>query len=111
MNHAHYDVIIIGGGPAGMAVATGVSAAGSKKITKDVLPCRLKRAGIKRRFGDIRELYGSLLTRTHSESEINFLHGRVSTGVFMRNYFNPAWISDLQERTLKAASEILAKIN
>ena len=32
MNHAHYDVIIIGGGPAGMAVATGVSAAGSKKI-------------------------------------------------------------------------------
>jgi hypothetical protein len=28
----------------------------------------------------------------------------------MRNYFNPAWISDLQQRALKAVDEILAKI-
>ncbi len=32
MNHDHYDVIIVGGGPAGLAVAVGASAAGLKKI-------------------------------------------------------------------------------
>ena len=42
--------------------------------------------------------------------EIDFLQGRVSSSVFMRNYFNPAWITDLRERTLKAAEEILAKL-
>jgi len=43
--------------------------------------------------------------------EIDFLHGRVSASVFMRNYFNPAWITDLAQRTLKAIEEILTKIN
>jgi thioredoxin reductase len=32
MNHDHYDVVIIGGGPAGLAVAVGASAAGLKRI-------------------------------------------------------------------------------
>jgi thioredoxin reductase len=32
MNHDHYDVIIIGGGPAGMAVAVGAHSAGLRKI-------------------------------------------------------------------------------
>jgi thioredoxin reductase len=32
MNHDHYDVVIIGGGPAGLAAAVGASAAGLKKI-------------------------------------------------------------------------------
>jgi NADPH-dependent 2,4-dienoyl-CoA reductase/sulfur reductase-like enzyme len=32
MIHDHYDVVIIGGGPAGLAVAVGASAAGLKKI-------------------------------------------------------------------------------
>jgi len=72
---------------------------------------RLGRKHMKRRFGDIRELHGSLLTKTHAQPEIDFLHGRVSTGVFMKNYFNPARISDLQTRTLRAAGEIVAKIS
>jgi hypothetical protein len=40
------------------------------------------------------------------ESEIDFLHGRVSTSVFMRNYFNPALIGDLKERVFKAVAEL-----
>jgi thioredoxin reductase len=32
MNHDHYDVVIIGGGPAGLATAVGASAAGLKRI-------------------------------------------------------------------------------
>jgi len=37
------------------------------------------------------------MTKYLKESEINFLHGRVSASIFMQNYFNPAWISDLKE--------------
>jgi hypothetical protein len=40
----------------------------------------------------------------------NFLHGRVSSSVFMRNYFNPVWISDLKERTFKAVAGIVEGI-
>ena len=84
---------------------------GADHLTTNAILKRLGRRHLKRRFGDIRELHGSLLTRSHSECEINFLHGRVSSGVFMANYFNPAWISDLRARTLTAANEILAKIS
>jgi len=45
------------------------------------------------------------------ESEINFLHGRVSASIFMQNYFNPAWISDLRQRMFKAIEEIKQKLN
>jgi len=85
--------------------------AGSKRLSVDLLPNRIKRKGLTLRFGDIRELHGSVLTKHLSQPEIDFIHGRISTNVFMTNYFNPAWISDLQARTLKAASEILARIN
>jgi len=50
-----------------------------------------------------------MLIKYLRQPEIDFIHGRGSTSVFMRNYFNPAWISDLKERTLKAAEEILEK--
>jgi intergrase/recombinase len=83
----------------------------SKKLTVGILPNRLKRRKMKLRFGDIRELHCSFLTRYLRQPEIDFLHGRVSTNVFMRNYFNPVWISDLQKRALKAAKQILAEIN
>jgi len=36
-------------------------------------------------------------------------HDRVSTSIFMRHYFNLAWIGDLKERALKVAEEILEK--
>ena len=72
---------------------------------------RVKKAGLPVRFSDIREVHGSVLTRYLREAEINFIHGRVGTSVFMENYFNPAWISDLKERMFKAIEEIQNKIS
>ncbi|MDH5459542.1 MAG: hypothetical protein OEY95_06335 [Candidatus Bathyarchaeota archaeon] len=46
-----------------------------------------------------------------SQPEIDFLQGRVSASVFMRNYFNPALIGDLKERVFKAIEEIQHKSN
>jgi len=46
------------------------------------------------------------MTKYLRPSEIDFLHGRVSSIIFMRNYFNPALISDLKERAFKGISEI-----
>ncbi|RLG89689.1 MAG: hypothetical protein DRO36_07395 [Candidatus Hecatellales archaeon] len=83
---------------------------GSKPLSAYVLPNRIKRKGLRQRFSDIREFHASVLTRYLRQPEIDFLHGRVSTSVFMRNYFNPAWIKDLKKRTLQAAEEILKKI-
>jgi hypothetical protein len=57
-------------------------------------------------FGDIREAHATLSTKYLKESEIDFLHGRVSTSVFMRNYFNPALISDLKERVFKTIGQL-----
>ena len=81
------------------------------EITKDTVVMAVKRMGLKQRFSDLRELHGSILTRYLSESEINFLHGRIGTSVFMQNYFNPAWINDLKERVFKGLREILKEIS
>jgi intergrase/recombinase len=61
----------------------------------------------RQRFADVRELHASLMTKWLRESEIDFLHGRVSSSVFMRNYFNPACIGDLEDRALDGAGDIL----
>jgi intergrase/recombinase len=50
---------------------------------------RVRRRCKRLAFGDIREAHATLSTKHLKESEIDFLHGRVSTSVFMRNYFNP----------------------
>jgi intergrase/recombinase len=63
----------------------------------------------RQRFADVRELHGTLMTKWLRESEIDFLHGRVSSSVFMRNYFNPAWIGDLRERASKGAEKIMER--
>ena len=81
-----------------------------KTLTKFAIQSRLKRRTHQVRFGDIREIHGTLLTRYLGVGEIDFLHGRVSTGVFMRNYFNPALIGDLQARALKGILEIEGKV-
>ncbi|MEM2970070.1 MAG: integrase [Candidatus Bathyarchaeia archaeon] len=60
------------------------------------------------RFGDVREAHGTLMTKYLKESEINFLHGRVSSSVFMQHYFNPSLIGDLKERVFKGIAEILS---
>ena len=81
------------------------------KLGKSGIQTAVKRLGLPLRFGDIREVHGTLLSRYLSESEINFLHGRISGSVFMTNYFNIAWITDLKQRVLKAIAEIEAKIS
>jgi len=78
-------------------------------IIKRIHPSR-KKWSLRLRFGDVREAHGTFLTKYLKESEIDFLHGRVSTSVFMRNYFNPALIKDLKRRTNKGISEILKNI-
>jgi len=72
-----------------------------KLVTKQGLPSR---------FSDVREAHATFFTKYLKDSEIDFLHGRVSTNVFMRNYFNPALIVDLKTRVFQAIQEIEAKI-
>jgi len=46
------------------------------------------------------------MTKGLSQPEIDFLQGRVSANVFMRNYFNPALIGDLKERVFEAIGKL-----
>jgi hypothetical protein len=80
-------------------------------LTQDMIECKLKRRSIPRRFGDIREVHGTLLTRWLSGPEIDFLHGRISSSVFMRNYFNPSWLTDLKARTFKGVRHVEKSIS
>ena len=80
------------------------------RLTKNILSKRLYRRDINRRFKALRRYNASFLTRYLRQSEIDFLQGRVSTSVFMKNYFNPALISDLKFRTIKASNEILNEL-
>jgi intergrase/recombinase len=73
-----------------------------KRLTVNIISKRVQRRIGKLRFGDIREVHGTLLTNYLKEVEINFLHGRFSSLVFMTNYFNPVWIANLKDRTLNA---------
>jgi intergrase/recombinase len=68
-----------------------------EKLTRAMIDNRVKRGGFKSRFSDIREYFATSMTSHLSSAEIDFLQGRVSGSVFMRNYFNPALIVDLKE--------------
>ena len=77
-----------------------------KTISSNAIQKQVQRAELHSRFGDIREAHSSYLTKYLRQAEIDFLHGRVSASVFMKNYFNPSLIVDLQERTFKAIEGI-----
>ena len=82
-----------------------------KKLTSPVaVQDRVRKKGLKVKYSDIRETHGTLLTKYLKDNEIDFLHGRATSSVFMRNYFNPSLISDLKTRVLKATSEIQERI-
>jgi len=83
----------------------------NKPLTVNIPVERVKRQGLPRKFSDIREAHATFMTKYLRPSEIDFLHGRVSSSIFMRNYFNPALIADLRERVLRAIEEIKAKIS
>jgi intergrase/recombinase len=65
---------------------------------------------LKSRFGDIREYYATFMTKFLNPAEIDFLQGRVSASVFMRNYFNPVLIGDLKKRVLTRSSKLEREI-
>jgi hypothetical protein len=50
------------------------------------------------------------MTRHSSVPEVDFVQGRITASVFMRNYFNPTWIADLQERAIRREKEILEMV-
>ncbi len=77
------------------------------KPTNDIIRKRIQRRKLKLCFPDLRELWASRAVRHLSQPEIDFLQGRVSASVFMRNYFNPAWISDLKKRAIKNVNKLL----
>jgi len=85
--------------------------ANNKKLIKSRFQVekRVQKQGYKIRYTDIRELHGSFLTKYLTQPEIDFLHGRVSASIFMQNYFNPAWISDLKRRVFRAIEKIKEK--
>lgn len=78
---------------------------------RNTIQLRLKRRKIPARMSDLREYYASFMTKYLRESEIDFLQGRISASIFMRNYFNPAWISDLKNRVLEGARQLLITLN
>ena len=80
---------------------------GSQKLTKSMVYCKLRRQGFNLRFSDIREYYATFMTKVLNPAEIDFLQGRVSTSVFMKNYFNPALIKDLRHRVFQGVNEML----
>jgi intergrase/recombinase len=75
--------------------------------TKDMIERRIRRRKLKLCFSDLRELWASRAVRHLSQPEIDFLQGRVSASVFMQNYFNPLWISDLKIRAIKNANILM----
>jgi intergrase/recombinase len=76
----------------------------------DAVQKSVSRKGLKVRFGDIREAHGTYMTKYLKESEISFLQGRVTSSIFMANYFNPSLIADLQARAFQGIREIEEKI-
>jgi intergrase/recombinase len=77
------------------------------KPTNDIIQRRLRRREIKLCFPDLREVWASKSVEYLSQPEIDFLQGRVSSSVFMANYFNPTWISSLKKRALKNERKLL----
>jgi intergrase/recombinase len=58
------------------------------------------------RFSDIREYYVTFMTKFLNPAEIDFLQGRVSTSVFMKNYSTLVLIKDLRQRVFRGISEM-----
>jgi hypothetical protein len=81
-----------------------------KKLSANSVQDRFSGHGLRARFGDIREAHATFMTKFLKAPEIDFLHGRVTSSVFMANYFNPSLIADLQARAFQGIAEIQAKI-
>ena len=76
----------------------------------ELIKKQLQRKHFTLRFGDVREAFATYMTKYLKVAEIDFLQGRVSSSIFMQNYFNPVLINDLKERAFKGIAEILSLI-
>ena len=70
----------------------------------------IQKKGLQLRFADVREAYASYLTKFLKPEEIDFLQGRCTTSVFMRNYYNPKLVADLEARAFQGIAEIQQKV-
>jgi intergrase/recombinase len=77
-----------------------------EKLTASQIYNRIKRRGFKPRFNEVREYFATYMTKFLTQSEIDFLQGRVSASVFMKHYFNPALIGDLEARVFKGIASL-----
>jgi hypothetical protein len=82
-----------------------------ERLTRFQINNWIKRTGFKSRFSDIREYYSTYMTEWLRQPEIDFLQGRVSANVFMKNYFNPALIGDLRTRAFQGIQAIQKKVS
>jgi hypothetical protein len=82
----------------------------SNTVIRKRLYRHLERKNLPARFCDIREYWATYMPKYLTRPEIDFLQGRVSGSVFMINYFNPSYITDLKTRTIKASKKLLRKI-
>lgn len=76
------------------------------KISQHQILHWIKRKDLPLRFSNIREYFATYMTKHLNQPEIDFLQGRVSANVFMRNYFNPNLIEDLKKRTFQGIKNI-----
>jgi len=79
-------------------------------LTRATVNKRLQNADLPLRFGDIREAHATFMIQFLKQPEIDFLHGRVSASVFMKNYFNPALIADLKSRAFRGVHKIMRAV-
>lgn len=82
----------------------------SQLLNSESIKTVVRRKHLPLRFGDIREAHGTFMIRYLKKEEIDFLHGRVTSGVFMQHYFNPALIVDLKSRVFQGIAEIQRKV-
>jgi intergrase/recombinase len=71
---------------------------------------RVQKAGLKLRFSDVREAHASFMVKYLQQPEIDFLQGRISTNVFMSNYYNPKLVEDLRARVFEGIGEVLRRV-
>jgi hypothetical protein len=85
----------------------------AKKTLTSVIAVQnlVRKKKLRLRFSDIRETHGTRATKYLKDNEIDFLHGRVTSSIFMKNYFNPSLIEDLKTRAYLVINEIQEKIS
>jgi len=79
-------------------------------VSTDAVQKMVQKRGLQLRFADIREAHATFMNKYLKKEEIDFLHGRVTSGVFMQHYFNPSLISDLKTRVFQGVAEIQEKV-